>query len=97
MSEDMTDNEICERLRLKYIPDCEGFDPEHVDDYEHFLNLPRAEQCEVVDDLHPTKRELYVELLTSRAFYRTHEDRDPGSIIQAKVDVYPERYIWKLT
>jgi hypothetical protein len=90
----MTDEEIREHLRLKYLPTAEGFDVCAVETYEHFLALTRSEQDLYMQTLSDGEYELFVELVTSRAVYNDPMARYPGSIDQAKVDAHPERYSW---
>lgn len=90
----MTDEEIRERLRLRYLPYAEGFDVGEIETYEHFLAMTPDEQGLYMQPLGDGEYELFVQLLTSRAVYKDPVDRYPGSIDQAKVDAYPERYSW---
>ena len=90
----MTDDEIKERLGLKYIPHTEGFDADEIEAYERFLALSCDEQRLRMVAQNDDEFELHVQLITSRAMYTAPVDRSPGSITQEKVDAYPERYNW---
>ena len=59
----MTDEEIREHLRLKYLPAAEGFDLYPAGTYAHFLSLTRNEQDLYMQALGDGKHELFVELV----------------------------------
>jgi hypothetical protein len=90
----MNDDEVKERLRLKYIPQTEGFDAEEIEAYDRFLALSGDEQRLHLADQDDDEFEMYVQLIKSRAMYTTPADRNPGSITPAKVDACPEPYRW---
>lgn len=86
------ETELRERLKLKWLPFAEGFVVEHVDKYESFLSLSDEEQNTFIATLGETDFEFYITLLTSRAMYRDPVDRTPGSITEALVARYPDKY-----
>lgn len=86
------ETELKERLKLKWLPFAEGFVVEHVDKYESFLSLSDEEQNAFLATLVEADFEFYITLLTARAMYRDPVDRTPGSITEALVAKYPEKY-----
>lgn len=87
------DQELRDRLRLKYLP-FDADDPDVLAEVERFLSMSDEEQYEFTRLLFNEEYEFWNSLMTARALYKAPVDRDPGSITQAKVDAYPERYRW---
>lgn len=68
----MTDDEenlLKKRLRLKWLPYYEGFDPTRADEYDRFLELPVDEQTELVRKMSAEDGELYIVLSNARMLY----------------------------
>jgi len=68
----MTDEEenlLKKRLRLKWLPYDEGFDPKHADVYGRFLSLPVSEQTEIVRGMNAEDGALYIVLSNARLLY----------------------------
>lgn len=68
----MTDDEenlLKKRLRLKWLPYDEGFDPTRADVYDRFLSLPVDEQTEIVRGMNAEDGELYIVLSNARMHY----------------------------
>lgn len=84
------DQELRDRLRLKYVPF--DPDPETIADAEAFLSMNDNEQRQVLDTSFNEQAEFFIALLTARALYKSPVDRSPGSITQEKLDAYPDRY-----
>lgn len=83
-------DEVKERLRLKYLPF--GPTPELIERVEAFLSMSDNDQRHVLDTSFNEDAELWISVLTARALYEDPLDRQDGSIIEAKVARYPERY-----
>ncbi|MCA2431012.1 hypothetical protein HFN06_06080 [Rhizobium leguminosarum] len=79
-----------DRYRLKWIP--VGLDEKQLDSYRGYLDMTDDERAIVSRTVGPEELDLLLELETARAMYLAAEDRDPGSITEAKVARYPERY-----
>lgn len=79
-----------ERLRLKYLP--VDFDISRVDEYERYLSMTDDQQKAFVSSMSNDEVEFWIALETARALYQDPVDRHPGSITEAKVARYPERY-----
>lgn len=67
---EISEDDLRHRLRLKWIPTSDGFDFEHVADYERFLAVPNEERNEFLRDLGDDDYQLYETLLISHACYR---------------------------
>lgn len=85
--------EVKERLRLKYVPFSPT--PELIERVEAFLALSDDEQKHVLDTSYNEDAELWISVLTARALYEDPLDKRDGSITEAKVARYPDRYDWK--
>jgi hypothetical protein len=66
----ITEDELRCRLRLKWIPTSDGFDLDHLEDYERFLALSYSEQDDFLKSLGDEESELYQSLMISRAMFR---------------------------
>ena len=84
--------EAKERLKLKHVP--WNFDYDRIEEYERYLEMTDDEQRAFVADMSNEEYEFWNALETSRALYVDPVDRQ-GSITEAKVARYPERYGWK--
>ncbi|TAW50580.1 hypothetical protein [Rhizobium leguminosarum] len=82
--------EVKERLRLKYVPFSPT--PEAVAEAEAFLSLSDAEQAHELEFAYNERAEFLVSLITARALYQDPLDKRDGSVTEAKVARYPERY-----
>lgn len=87
------DQELRDRLKLKYLP-FNANDADTLAEVERFLALSDDEQATFTELLFNEEYEFYNGIQTARALYKSPVDRDPGSITQAKVAAYPERYRW---
>lgn len=87
------DQELRDRLKLKYLP-FNADDPDTLAEVKRFLAMSDDEQAAFVRVLYNEEYELWNAVMTARALYKSPVDRDPGSITEAKVDAYPERYRW---
>ena len=87
------DQELRDRLKLKYLP-FNAQDADLVAEVERFLAMSDDEQHGFTRVLFNEEYEFWNSIQTARALYKALVDRDPGSITQAKVDAYPERYRW---
>jgi hypothetical protein len=67
---DITEDDLKRRLRLKWIPTPDGFDFDHLDDYERFLALSNKDQQAFMSTLSDEDYELYQSLSISRVMYR---------------------------
>ncbi|GMB82797.1 hypothetical protein NN6n1_35800 [Shinella zoogloeoides] len=63
------ESELKTRLRLKWIPWDEGFDPVRADEYERFLSLHVDEQTDIVRKMSAEEGALYIYLSESRIQY----------------------------
>jgi len=81
------------KLRLKYLP--VGFDFGRVHEYDRYLSMPVDDQKAFVSSMSNEEFQFWVALETSRVLYVDPVDRNPGSITEAKVARYPNRYDWK--
>ncbi|TBY57956.1 hypothetical protein E0H39_29505 [Rhizobium leguminosarum bv. viciae] len=70
----ITEVELKRQLRLSWIPTPDGFDFQHVADYERFLALSHKDQLDFLDGLNDDEYQLYQSLLISQAWYRPPED-----------------------
>jgi hypothetical protein len=82
-----------DRLRLKYLP--VDFDHDRIDEYERYLSMSDDDQSAFVRGMLTEEYEFWNDLETARALYVDTADKMDGSITEAKVDRYPERYGWK--
>lgn len=82
-----------DRLKLKYLPG--DFDLDQIDEYQRYLSMSKAEQKAFLADLTTDDVEFWIDLETARALYVDPLDRMDGSITEAKVAAYPDRYNWK--
>ncbi len=82
--------EVKERLQLKYVPFSPT--PEAVAEAEAFLALSDGEQAHELEIAYSERAEFLVSLMTARALYEDPLDKRDGSITEAKVARYPERY-----
>ncbi|MBY5820040.1 hypothetical protein HFN60_31095 [Rhizobium leguminosarum] len=82
--------QLREQLKLKYIP----FEPtpELIAKAEAFLLLSDAERSRRLETAPNDEVEFLISLETARALYVNPLDRRDGSITDAKVARYPERY-----
>ena len=87
------DQDLRDRLKLKYLP-FNSDDPDLLAAAERFLAMSDDEQAAFVRVLFNEEYEFYNNIMTARALYKPPVDRDPGSITEAKVAAYPERYQW---
>lgn len=85
--------EVKERLKLKYVP--VGFDIDQIEQCERYLSMSDDQQKAHVADMSDVEVEFWIALETSRALYVDPIDKRDGSISEAKVARYPERYDWK--
>jgi hypothetical protein len=63
------ESELKTRLRLKWIPWDEGFDPARADEYERFLSLHVDEQMDLTRKMNADDRVLHIYLSESRVRY----------------------------
>lgn len=63
------ESELKTRLRLKWLPSDEGFDPARADEYERFLSLHVDEQTDIVRKMSAEEGALYIYLSESRIQY----------------------------
>ncbi|MGO7445102.1 hypothetical protein ACC668_10390 [Rhizobium ruizarguesonis] len=70
----ITEGDLKRQLRLSWIPTPDGFDFQHVADYERFLALSHKDQLDFLDGLNDDEYQLYQRLLISQACYRPPED-----------------------
>lgn len=82
-----------ERLRLKYVPFAPT--PEMIARVEAFLSLPYAERSHILETSPDDEAELLISLETARALYEDPLDKRDGSITEAKVARYPDRFLCK--
>lgn len=83
-------DEVKARLRLKYLPF--GPTPELIERVEAFLSMSDDEQKHVLDTSYNEDAELWISVLTAHALYEDPLDKRDGSITEAKVARYPQRY-----
>ncbi|MBY3594183.1 hypothetical protein HJA87_30605 [Rhizobium bangladeshense] len=83
-------SEVKERLRLKYVPFSPT--PEMIEQAEAFLSLSDAERAHRLETAYNEEAEFLISLETARALYVDPLDKRDGSITEAKVARYPERY-----
>ncbi|MGO4569982.1 hypothetical protein AB4Z52_34365 [Rhizobium sp. 2YAF20] len=88
-----TDQPLRDHYRLKWIP--VGLTAEQMEAYRGYLDMTEDERSVIGKTVTNEELELLLELETARAMYVEPEDRQPGSITEAKVARYPERYNWK--
>lgn len=81
-----------DRLKLKYLP--VDFDLDKIDEYERYLSMSDEDQKAFVADMPTGRIDFWIDLETSRALYVDPVDRQDGSITEAKVARYPDRYGW---
>lgn len=86
----LSDQALRDRYRLKWIAD--GLDEPQLEAYLGFLDTTDDEREIASRTVGPEELELLQALETARAMYLAPEDRNPGSITEAKVARYPERY-----
>ena len=86
------DQALRDRLRLKYIP----FDPtpELIEKVDAFFAMSDAEQAGRLEIAYNEEAEFLINIMTARALYKDPVDRQDGSITEAKVARYPDRYGW---
>lgn len=90
-----SDQVIRDRFRLKWIP--VGLSSGQLDHYVRFLDMAEDEKSVFQRTVTGDEMELLLELETARAMYLDPVDREPGSITEAKVAKYPERYRWDVS
>lgn len=85
--------EVKERLKVKYVP--VDFDFRRIDEYDRYLSMSDDQQRVFVAEMSNVEVEFWIALETARAMYQAPLDKRDGSITEAKVARYPERYRWK--
>jgi hypothetical protein len=88
-----TDQSLRDRYRLRWIP--VGIGADQLEAYCGYLDMTEDERSVISKTLSYEELELLLEFETARAMYLSPEERDSGSITEAKVARYPERYKWK--
>ncbi len=90
----MSDNkQLRKQLKLKYIP----FEPtrEMIAEAEAFLSASDAERSHRLESAYNEEAEFLISLETARALYEDPLDKRDGSITEAKVARYPDRFSCK--
>lgn len=82
--------EVKEKLQLRYVPFSPT--PEMIEKVEAFMSLSDDEQRHVLDTSFNEDAELWISVLSAQALYKDPLDRQNGSITEARVARYPERY-----
>lgn len=82
------DRIVKDRYRLKYLP----VEPEYVDHYRDFLELPVEEQDAILKTLDGPEYELFQSFQVSQALYEAPEQRADGHITPEKIVANPARY-----
>lgn len=89
------DDVLKDILRLKWLPFGGGYVMRHQEQIEAFLAMSDDEQSDFMKPMSNERAEFWIEVLTARALYQDPVDKRDGSITEAKVAAYPDRYDWK--